>query len=188
MAGHGGVHGITGPTGKTSPLSRLQWWAATAWCQRTGNWSNRITVPQWAWWSSPAVLQGLPLASREMEVTHFTDASSSGWGTQLGSHSTQELWSASQRSSHINVLEIQAVINAVRPFLPHLRPWVVCLFWDNAVTVAYIKHTILHSHASDDTPAEVVQLQGDTTGSHPFARSAQPPGGFAVQSRPDIEH
>ena len=71
-------------------LCPVQWWAATAWCQRTGNWSNRITVPRWvmseiAWWSFPAVLQGLPLATWETEVTFFTDASSSGCGAQLGS-------------------------------------------------------------------------------------------------------
>ena len=126
-------------------LCPVQWWTATAWCQRTGNWSERITVLQWvlsevAWWASPAVLQGLPLATRETEVTLFTDASSSGWGAQLGSHSTQGLWSASQRSCHISVLEMQAVINTVRAFLPHLRSRVVHLMCDNAVTVAYIKN------------------------------------------------
>ena len=107
-------------------LRLVQWWAATAWCQRTGSWTDRITVPQWvlsevAWWASPAVLQGLPLAAKETEVTLFTESSSSGWGAQLGSRSTQGQWSASQRSWHINVLEMQAVINAVRDFLPHLR-------------------------------------------------------------------
>ena len=126
-------------------LRPVQWWAATAWCQRTGNWSNRIQVPEWvlsevALWSSPAVLQGLPLAARETEVTLFTDASSSDWGAQLGSHSTQGQWSASQRSCHINVLEMQAVIYAVRDFLPHLRYRVVRLLRDNTVTVAYIKN------------------------------------------------
>ena len=55
-------------------LRPVQWWAATAWCQRTGSWSDRITVPPWvlsevAWWESPAVLQGLPLAAKETEVT-----------------------------------------------------------------------------------------------------------------------
>ena len=126
-------------------LRPVQWWAATAWCQRTGNWSDRIQVPQWvlsevAWWSSQAVLQGLPLAARETEVTLFTDASSSGWGAQLGSHSTQGQWSSSQRLCHINVLEMQAVIYAVRDFLPLLRYRVVRLMCDNAVTVAYIKN------------------------------------------------
>ena len=126
-------------------LCPVQRWAATAWCQRTGNWSHWIQVPQWvlsevAWWSSPAVLQGLPLVTKETEVTLFTDASSSGWGAQLGSRSTQGQWSASLRSCHINVLEMQAVIYAVRDFLPHLRSRVVRLMCDNAVTVAYIKN------------------------------------------------
>ena len=126
-------------------LRPFQWWAATAWRQRTGNWSDRITVPQWvpsevAWWSSLAVRQGLPLAARETEVTLFTDASSSSWGAQLGSHSQKGLWSASQRSWHINVLEMQIMINAVRTFLPHVRSRVVRLMCDNAVTVVYIKN------------------------------------------------
>ena len=126
-------------------LRPVQWWAATSWCQRTRSWSDRIQVPQWvlsevAWWASPAVLQGLPLAAQETEVTLFTDASSSGWGAQLSSRSTRGQWSASQRSWHINALEIQAVINDVRDFLPHLRSRVVRLMCDNAVTVAYIKN------------------------------------------------
>ena len=141
---------ITGRAGVMASLGRLclrlvQWWAATAWCQRTGSWTDRITVPQWvlsevAWWASPAVLQGLPLATKETEGTLFTDVSSSGWRAQLGSCSTQGQWSASQRSWHINALEMQAVINAVRDFLPHLRSRVVRLMCDNAVTVAYIKN------------------------------------------------
>ena len=126
-------------------LRLVQWWAATSWCQRTGSWSDRIQVPQWvlsevAWWASPAVLQGLPLATKETEVTLFTDASSSGWRAQLGSHSTRGQWSASQRSWHINTLEMQAVINVLRDFLPHLRSRVVRLMCDNAVTVAYIRN------------------------------------------------
>ena len=145
-----------------------------------------------AWWSSPAVLQGLPLAARETEVTLFTDASSSGWGAQLGSHSTQGQWSASQRLCHINVLEMQAVIYAVRDFLPHLRYRVVRLMCDNAVTVAYIKneggHEIAHFDADDHSAAQVVRQQGDYVGSRPSARSTQYPGGFPVQSRPDSDH
>ena len=125
-------------------LRPVQWRAAAAWCQRTGSWSDRITVPQWvlsevAWWASPAILQGLPLAAKEVEMTLFTDASSFGWGAQLGSRSTWGQWSASQRSWHINAMKMQAVINAVRDFLPHLRSRVVRLMCNNTVTVAYIK-------------------------------------------------
>ena len=34
----------------------------------------------------------------------------------------------------------------------------------------------------------MVRPQGDYVGSHPSARSAQHPGGFPVQSRPDTDH
>ena len=50
------------------------------------------------------------------------------------------------------------------------------------------RHLILHSHAADVVPAEVVRSQGDNTGSRPSARSPQHPGRFAVQSWPDTEH
>ena len=133
------------PRGKTPSSSGYGGGAPPQLGARTWNWSDRITVAQWvlsevAWWASPPVLQGLPLATREMEVTLFTDASSAGWGAQLGSRSTQGRWSASQRSWHINILEMQTVINAVVDFLPHLRSRVVRLICDNAVTVAYIKN------------------------------------------------
>ena len=172
-------------------LRPVQWWAATAWCQRTGNWSNRIQVPQWvlpevAWWSSPAVLQGLPLVTKETEVTLFTDASSSGWGAQLGSRSTQGQWSASQRSCHINVLEMQAVIYAVRDFLPQLRSRVVRLMCDNAVTVAYIKNE--GGTRSHSLMQMTIRLLKWCDICCPSARSAQHPGGFPVQSRPDSDH
>ena len=49
-------------------------------------------------------------------------------------------------------------------------------------------HMILHSHAADDTSAEVVRSQGDKAGSRPSARSAQCPGGCIVQDRPDSQH
>ena len=134
---------------------------------------------------SPAVLQGLPLATKQTEVTLFTDASSSGWGAQLGSRSTQGQWSASQRSWHINVLEMQAVINAVGDFLPHLRSRVVRLMCDNTVTGLHQergRHKIVHTNADDDTPAQVVRSQGNHVGSRPSARSAQHSGGFAFHA------
>ena len=50
------------------------------------------------------------------------------------------------------------------------------------------RHTIVHTNADDDTPAQVVRSQGDHVGSRPSARSPQHPGRFPVQSRGDSEH
>ena len=49
-------------------------------------------------------------------------------------------------------------------------------------------HEIAHFDGADHTTAEVVRPQGDYIGSRPSARSAQHPGGFPVQSRPDTDH
>ena len=50
------------------------------------------------------------------------------------------------------------------------------------------RHEIAHFDADDHTTAQVVLPQGDYIGSRPSARSAQHPGGFPVQSRPDTDH
>ena len=75
------------PSAKRSalPPRPIQWWASEAWCQETGSWSDRISVTltilhEVAWWSSPAVLQGVSLSALEAEITLFTDASSHRWG------------------------------------------------------------------------------------------------------------
>ena len=141
---HVGVHGFAGTTGKTSfssgPMVGRHIMVPEDRELVRLDPSSSMVLSEVAWWASPAVLQGLPLAAKETEVTLFTDVSSSGWGAQLGSRSTRGQWSASQRLWHINALEMQAVINAVRDFLPHLRSRVVRLMCDNAVTVAYIKN------------------------------------------------
>ena len=49
-------------------------------------------------------------------------------------------------------------------------------------------HEVAHFDAADHKTAQVVRPQGDYVGSRPSARSAQHPGGFPVQSRPDTDH
>ena len=124
-------------------LRPIQWWASEVWCQETGSWSDRISATptilhQVAWWASPAVLQGVSLSALETEITLFTDASSHGWGAQLGSRTLQGTWSPQQESQHINLLEMEAVFLSVTRFLPQLKSRVVRLMCDNAVVVTYI--------------------------------------------------
>ena len=140
ITGHAGVHGFTGTTGKTpSSSGPVVGRHSMVPEDRELDWQDHSS-------SVGTVRGGLvgisssPARTKETEVTLFTNASSSGWGAQLSSRSTQGQWSASQRSWHINVLEMQAVVNAVRDFLPHLRSRVVRLMCNNAVTVAYIKN------------------------------------------------
>jgi hypothetical protein len=50
-----------------------------------------------------------------------TDASNSGWGALYEGRPTFGLWSSQEKSLHINCLEMKAVENALRFFLPLLK-------------------------------------------------------------------
>ena len=179
-------------------LRPVQWWATTAWCQRTGNWSDRNQVPQWvlsemAWWSSPAVLQGLPLDARETEVTHFFHRC-----VQFGLGSPVRL-----------TLDTGTVVS-ISKIVPHKRSRDAgChLCCERLPTSSEVPsgatdvrqrsdggihqerggHEIAHFDADDHPAAQVVRQQGDYVSSRPSARSAQHPGRFPVQSRPDTDH
>ena len=169
-------------------LRPVQWWAAAAWCQRTGNWSNRIQVPQWvlsevAWWSSPAVLQGLPLATKETEVILHRCV-------QFGLGSPVRL-----------TLDTGTVVS-ISKIVPHKRSGDAgChLCCERLPTSSEVPsgatdvrqrsdggvhqerggHEVAHFDADDHLAAKVVRQQGDYVGSHPSARNAQHPGRFPV--------
>ena len=85
-------------------LCPIQWWAATAWCQRTGNWSDRIQVPQWtmameslrpvfAKWGEPQIDMFATFANRRLVKfvspypdprAEWTDAMSMPWDKERG--------------------------------------------------------------------------------------------------------
>ena len=125
-------------------LRPIQWWAKEAWCQEQGQWSDSVLITptilnQVAWWASPAIWGGCPLSVRETELTLFTDASCQGWGAQLGDRSLRGSWTTPQRRQHINVLEMEALLCAVRGFIPFLRHRAVRWMCDNSVAVSYIR-------------------------------------------------
>ena len=46
----------------------------------------------------------------------FTDASNEGWGAHLGDYTARGLWSKSEGDLHINLLELKAVLLALKQF------------------------------------------------------------------------
>ena len=177
-------------------LRLVQWWAATAWCQRTGSWSDRITVPQWvlsevAWWASPAVLQGLPLAAKETEATlhgcvQFGLGSPVRLTLNTGTVVSLSKIVAHQRSGdagrHQRCERLPASSEVPGGSLDVRQRSDCGLHQEQG------RHEIAHFDADDHTTAQVVRLQDDYIGSLPSARSAQHPGGFPVQSWPDTDH
>ncbi len=68
-----------------------------------------------------------------------TDASLTGWGAVMSGHPARGLWRG-HLAWHINRLEILAVFQALKYFLPDLRGHHVLVRTDNTVVVSYINH------------------------------------------------
>ncbi len=90
--------------------------------------------------------EGIPVSGDALEddSPHWevveTDACLTGWGAVWQGRTARGQWDAQQRLEHINVLELRAVLLALRLFLPVLRDWHVLVGKDNTSTVYQINH------------------------------------------------
>ena len=91
------------------------------------------------WWSScPLPLPSSPLAPFRASLSLYTDASNLGWGAYLSNgFSASGLWSPSD-TSHINHLELRAILLALRSLLPFLKNKSLKIYSDNISSVFYI--------------------------------------------------
>ena len=125
------------------PLQRL---FRQRWSQRTQPWDAPIPLGLWfnqatSQWTDPSWLsQGVPIVPPPPEEELFTDASLSGWGAHVAHLTAAGPWTAPQRLWHINRLELEAVLLALREFLPFVKGKRVLLCTDNTTVAAYINH------------------------------------------------
>ena len=92
------------------------------------------------WWGRELHLfRGRELLSTSPDFHLFTDASTMGWGCSLLHYTAGERWSPEESTLHINILELLAVENALRHFLPILRGHTVGIYSDNTTALAYLK-------------------------------------------------
>ena len=93
-------------------------------------WTKEI-AEDLAWWLNPDnLVRGIPLSSPPPEVL-YTDASNEGWGAHLLDLTASGLWSKDEKSLHINLLEMKAVLMACHTFQDKLMGQTVGLMSDN---------------------------------------------------------
>ena len=91
------------------------------------------------WWLDPQnILCGEFLHHRDRDVLIFTDASNAGWGPHLDHVSTGGLWSHVEKQLHTNMLELKAVILALKHFSKQCGRKQVLVASDNTTVVAHI--------------------------------------------------
>ena len=142
------IIGLLASAEKTVRLGRIhmrpfQWHLKTHWkfpmpLNSPIPWTQ--TMKQHAeWWLDPQhVLCGEFLHPRDHDVLIFTDASNAGWGAHLDHASAGGLWSHTEQQLHINVLELKAVILALKHFSDQCTKKQVLVASDNTTVVAHI--------------------------------------------------
>ena len=74
------------------------------------------------WWGcSHAMHNGTFLHDPQPQAIVFTDASDTGWGAHCMGEEIQGSWLPSEKHLHINILEMKAVLIAIRHFAETLR-------------------------------------------------------------------
>ena len=95
--------------------------------------------PHLRWWLDPSnVLKGQPLHPLQHALQLFTDASNEGWGAHLGDFTARGLWSTQESALHINLLELKAVLLALKRFERLCWKETILVCSDNTTVVSYI--------------------------------------------------
>ena len=91
------------------------------------------------WWLNHIDLSGRLINWGTPDGVLYTDASLEGWGAHRGETTTGGRWSDQEGQDHINVLELRAILLAIKslsfPQDTHIK-----IMTDNTVALAYVKH------------------------------------------------
>ena len=93
------------------------------------------------WWLlRNNVMAQAPLHPPKYVTSIYTDASVQGWGAHCAHMIAQGLWLIQQSKLHINVLELKAVLLALKTFVPQLslQQRIIQVASDNTTVCAYI--------------------------------------------------
>jgi hypothetical protein len=94
------------------------------------------------WWLVPAnIFKGRSFLPWKTDKVLQADASMIGWGACMENHIVQGQWSQSQKNLHINCLEMEAMLLALKKFSHLLRGQNVLIRSDNTTVVQY---SLLH--------------------------------------------
>ena len=89
-------------------------------------------------WLQEDNVLGQPLHPLQHSLQLFTDTSREGWGAHLRDNTARGLWSLPESKIHINMLELKAVLLALKKFQGQCQGQVVVIATGNTTVVSYI--------------------------------------------------
>ena len=124
-------------------LRHIQWALRSQWKISQNRLTESVIVTAAAkraitWWcDEDQVLKGTLVRLPDPSIDVQTDASTSGWGGHSGTRTFSGIWSKEERSLHINVLELRAVILTLRRLRPPPNVHILT-HTDNTTVMMYI--------------------------------------------------
>ena len=91
-----------------------------------------------SWWEQNVKVRTKKIRVGEPNLILSTDASELGWGAVFGSQKAGGRWSSFEAQSHINVLELRAVLLGIRTFFSQENSLEILVKCDNTTAISYI--------------------------------------------------
>ena len=135
---HGKTGGVGTSSHETYPMAFKEVLACPGISRENDSPSMSVHV-HLRWWLDPdKVLKGQPLHPLQHTLQLFTDTSNEGWGAHLGDYTARGLWSKSEGNLLINLLELKAVLLALKQFEQLCWNQTILVCTDNTTVVSYI--------------------------------------------------
>ena len=110
-----------------------------------GNFNSFMTIPRHCfpiidWWIQNVGKSYKLVSHGPPTLILYSDASKMGWGTfnETDNTRTGGIWSVTEQSAHINILELKACLLGLKSFAKHISNTHVRMFMDNTTSCAYV--------------------------------------------------
>ena len=110
-----------------------------------GNFDNCMVINAEArseieWWSRNIINSFCPIKIAPPSLTITTDASQLGWGGIYGNMKANGRWSHDEMGTHINVLELKAILFSLKSLLIDVKGCHIRVLTDSSTAVSYINN------------------------------------------------
>lgn len=98
---------------------------------------SKLAKDDLSWWLKTIPEAVMFIHSDQFDQEIYTDSSLSGWGCAYQNSMTRGFWSVDEKSHHINVLELQAILYGLKSFLREDAQRVL-IRSDNTTAISYV--------------------------------------------------
>ncbi|MES9884348.1 MAG: reverse transcriptase domain-containing protein [Sedimenticola sp.] len=110
-----------------------------------GNYESKMYISfsmktELKWWFQNVHSQFRPINRKAADIIIQTDSSQSGWGVVFENQKIGGRWSISEKSCHINVLELTAILFGIKALSDKIKNKHVKILTDSSTAVCYVNN------------------------------------------------